>query len=456
MLVQISGGGWKLTITERKRILLDNIYGVDIDAQAVETTKLSLLLKVLEGETSQTIQPELLHERALPDLGDNIKCGNSLIGPDFYQQSELPLLTDEERYRINVFDWHAEFPEVFKAGGFDAVISNPPYIFTRELIQQHEKDYYNKSYKQTQFKINTYLLFVEKSFYLLREDGTAGFIIPNNWLTLETASRFRYFILKDTGGIRIVNCRDRVFKGASVDTSILTFGKTGDRETAIYELKNGKFNAIVKNKSDFYLSLHNHVLVYGSNHSNQNGDLCEKISKQGIFLDKIAEVRNGIQAYTVGEGTPVQTKQMKENRVYHSLEKKDESWLKYVDGVDVKRYQCGWSKQFVKYGENLTRPRKRELFNGERLLVRQIPASPPYSILGCYVNESLVNDNNSMVVINCKFPYSLKYLLGVINSRLISFWFINSFGKLQRKIFPQFKVKEFRIFPIHSLSANRD
>src|SRR5205814_4190394 len=91
VLVQTSSG-WKLTIAERKRILLDNIYGVDIDAQAVETTKLSLLLKVLEGETSQTIQPELLHERALPDLGNNIKCGNSLIGPDFYRQQQMTLL----------------------------------------------------------------------------------------------------------------------------------------------------------------------------------------------------------------------------------------------------------------------------------------------------------------------------------------------------------------------------
>jgi len=117
-LVQTSQG-WKLTIAERKRILLNNIYGVDIDSQAVEVTKLSLLLKVLEGETHQSLQSlfQFFHERALPDLGKNIKCGNSLIGPDFYQQPELPLLSDEERYRINVFDWHAEFPEIFRRSG---------------------------------------------------------------------------------------------------------------------------------------------------------------------------------------------------------------------------------------------------------------------------------------------------------------------------------------------------
>ena len=112
VVYQGPGGEWKLTTAERKRILLQNIYGVDIDAQAVETTKLSLLLKVLEGESEQTLATQLrfYHERALPDLGRNIKCGNSLIGPDFYQEQQMTLLDEEERYRINVFDWKAEFP----------------------------------------------------------------------------------------------------------------------------------------------------------------------------------------------------------------------------------------------------------------------------------------------------------------------------------------------------------
>jgi len=129
VLYQAPGGEWKLTTTERKRILLQNIFGVDIDAQAVEVTKLSLLLKVLEGESEQTLATQLrfYHERALPDLGSNIKCGNSLIGPNFYEQSEMLFLDEEERYRINVFDWKAEFTEIMKAGGFDAVIGNPPY-----------------------------------------------------------------------------------------------------------------------------------------------------------------------------------------------------------------------------------------------------------------------------------------------------------------------------------------
>ena len=71
---------------------------------------------MLEGETSESISTQLsfLRERALPDLSANIKCGNSLIGPDFYDDAQLGLagLGEEERYRINVFDWEAEFPGI--------------------------------------------------------------------------------------------------------------------------------------------------------------------------------------------------------------------------------------------------------------------------------------------------------------------------------------------------------
>ena len=121
---------WLLTTAEKKRILLNNIYGVDIDNQAVEVTKLSLLLKVLENENQDTLRQQLTlwQERVLPDLGKNIKCGNSLIASDFYRQQQLNFLDEEERYRINAFDWEDEFPEIMQGGGFDAVIGNPPYI----------------------------------------------------------------------------------------------------------------------------------------------------------------------------------------------------------------------------------------------------------------------------------------------------------------------------------------
>jgi len=115
---------WYLTTAEKKRILLNNIFGVDIDPQAVEVTKLSLLLKVLEHESRESIdqQVKLELEGVLPNLEDNIKCGNSLIGPDFYGTGQQETLFDEaEMRRVNVFDWNDErkgFGKIMKRGGF--------------------------------------------------------------------------------------------------------------------------------------------------------------------------------------------------------------------------------------------------------------------------------------------------------------------------------------------------
>jgi hypothetical protein len=121
-------GEWRLTAQKKKEILLGSIFGVDIDAQAIEVSKLSLLLKVLEGETEESVNAalKLFHDRALPDLGRNIRHGNSLIGSDFptFGQMELPSFGDD----VTEFDWEKAFPAAFKDGGFDVVIGYPPYL----------------------------------------------------------------------------------------------------------------------------------------------------------------------------------------------------------------------------------------------------------------------------------------------------------------------------------------
>jgi predicted type IV restriction endonuclease len=187
-LYQVVGSDWRLTTDERKRILLNNIYGVDIDPQAVEVTKLSLLLKVLEDENSETIRKQLalFHERVLPDLGNNIKCGNSLIGPDFYEGQQMSFLDEEEMYRVNVFDWKAEFMEIMKSGGFDAVIGNPPYGYVVPAIQQ---GYFSKNYQYQDHQKDLYLLFFERYEYFLKNHGLIGVIVSNTWLQSITFRR---------------------------------------------------------------------------------------------------------------------------------------------------------------------------------------------------------------------------------------------------------------------------
>jgi hypothetical protein len=193
---------------------LANIYGVDIDAQAVETTKLSLLLKVLEGETQQSLQPVLLtfQERALPDLGDNIKCGNSLIDPEFYEQQLLPL-DEEDRYRINVFNWSREFKNIFEGEGFDAVIGNPPYIDVKELPNLIKLEL-SRTYKSATKRFDLYVPFVEKGIQLLSKQGLLGFIVPSMFMRREYGADLRGVILAQSAVLQVVDFgTNQIFKG---------------------------------------------------------------------------------------------------------------------------------------------------------------------------------------------------------------------------------------------------
>ncbi len=194
-IYQAAGGEWKLTTSERKRILLEHIYGVDIDQQAVEVTKLSLLLKVLEGENEQTLGKQLSfwQERVLPDLGKNIKCGNSLIGPDFYQGGQASFMDAEEAYRINAFNWEREFPEVFRAkgDGFEVVIGNPPY---GTMIDGKQLNYFNKTYKHQDYQKDFYLLFLERYHGLVCHSGLVGVIVSNTWLQSITIRNIRKYL----------------------------------------------------------------------------------------------------------------------------------------------------------------------------------------------------------------------------------------------------------------------
>ncbi|WP_292521701.1 N-6 DNA methylase [Methanoculleus sp.] len=181
---QVTDTDWRLTTEEKKRILLNNIYGVDIDPQAVEVTKLSLLLKVLEGEKSERIGKQLTitGERVLPSLHENIKCGNSLVGPDIYNDVQVTLDDDEETiFRINAFDWDRAFPAIMQAGGFDAVIGNPPYV-RQEILGREFKDYAKEHYAVYHGVADLYTYFIEKGVSLLRPGGQFAYIVANKWM----------------------------------------------------------------------------------------------------------------------------------------------------------------------------------------------------------------------------------------------------------------------------------
>ncbi|MBI4647669.1 MAG: N-6 DNA methylase [Bacteroidia bacterium] len=208
----------RLTVTEKKRILQNNLFGVDIDPNAVEVTKLSLLLKAMEGETEASIGHQLRLDKkgVLPDLDNNIQCGNSLICPDFYDE-QLNFSTVEKK-KINAFDWKAAFPQVFRKGGFDVVIGNPPY---GALFKKAETEYFLQKYKLQDYQFDSYFLFVEKSLNILVQKGLLGFIIPNTWLLNLKTSKIRKHLFSKTEIINIVHYYKPVFYQSVVDTEII-------------------------------------------------------------------------------------------------------------------------------------------------------------------------------------------------------------------------------------------
>ena len=235
-IYQTRSDQWRLTTAERKRILLDHIYGVDIDPQAVEVTKLSLLLKVLEGETDETLQRQLFaKQRALPDLADNIKCGNSLIASDFYQERQLDLFDEEQMLRINAFDWQTEFAEIMGNGGFDAVIGNPPYV--RMEIFKEIKQYLRTHYTCHGERTDLYVYFIEKEHALLQRGGLFGMIVSNKFIRAKYGQPLRGFLASNTTIKTVVDLAGLpVFRGATVRTIVLiTENRRGNgRRRVIY------------------------------------------------------------------------------------------------------------------------------------------------------------------------------------------------------------------------------
>ncbi len=216
--------GLILRIEEKRRILLDNIYGVDLDQNAVEVSKLSLLLKMLENE-HDTAEIE---EPLLPDLSGNIKWGNSLIGSDFYSPDDLAAKDDEELYRVKPFDWvgASGFGEVMAAGGFDAVIGNPPYV-RQETLGADFKAYAKGAFETYAGTADLYTYFIERGVKLLNEDGLFGIIVANKWLRARYGKPLRQWLKKQA--IReIVDFGDLpVFEQATTYPCILTIGKGG-------------------------------------------------------------------------------------------------------------------------------------------------------------------------------------------------------------------------------------
>ena len=350
-----------LTIQEKKRILLNNIYGVDIDSQAVEVTKLSLLLKVLEGENRDALeaQQKLFRERALPDLENNIKCGNSLIEPNIYDK-DLELDADDIS-RINPFDWESEFPEIH---GFDAVIGNPPYIRIQAMkewapieVEQYKDNYFSAS----KGNYDIYVVFVEKGLELLNNSGVLGFILPHKFFKKQYGLPLRSIISKAHHINEIVDfgCQ-QVFKKATTYTCIFLLNKEPTKKFKYSKVDNlqewvksgqstyGEISSKKISENEWNFVVEPYVAIY------------EKLNKTPVTLEDVVNIFVGLQTSAdkvfimdlVEENDNYFILKSKSLETNISLEK--ELLFPLVSGTDVNRYNELPERQYILFPYQIT------------------------------------------------------------------------------------------------------
>ena len=450
-----------LTTGEKKRILLNNIFGVDIDVNAVEVTKLSLLLKCMEGETQASIanQMKLFNERVLPTLDSNIKDGNSLIDTDFY----IGELDFGEEKKIKPFSWTKGFSEVFKQGGFDCVIGNPPYGF-HQIHSENVKQYFKKNYSSSQGSFENYILFYEKSLKLLAENGLHGFIVPVTWLSIPSAKSLRKFILDNYYIKEISWLPDKVFEAAQVNTLVSIIQKSKPNKTVVNIYDTLGFitppqtqNSFEQNsfkKSDYYIGIFEDDL-------DQN--ILSTITKLSQPLKELCRPCSGYNPYEVGKGVAPDgkphTKETVQTKPYHSDKKLGKEWKSEIIGRDLSRYHLNLTgKRWVKYGSWLSAARDPNNFSGKRILVQEITGGKERRIIAAYCDIELYHSRDVIPIKFDNHSVNPLYILGLINSTLMTWYHHKRNPKAQKGLFPKVLVSDLEKLPIRriDLSNNKE
>ncbi|RKZ35627.1 MAG: restriction endonuclease subunit M, partial [Gammaproteobacteria bacterium] len=435
----ITENTYQLTSPEKKRILLNNIYGVDIDQQAVEISKLSLLLKVLEGETQKSIdyQLELYKERALPDLDNNIKCGNSLINNDFYDNEENDPENEELRYRINAFDWEEEFSEIMENGGFDVVIGNPPY---GNIIDKSRKSYFENEFKVTEGRFDAYELFIEKGMTL--SSKLLGFIVPSPLLSNLYAQKLRKYILDNCRIQEISNFSMAVFSEPTVHTCIIILSP-GKQVNHLVQIRK-QVNSIGDLENDYDYKLPQSKLGYNQNttfdifFAPSIQELLLQIGNQADLLGDICFIR---QCIKTGD----------DKKYVQSMNTQTKPWKPSLRGASIGRYVIFDNSLYVKYGTWLARNWKNKSFyetpkivvreTGKRMIAtldleNRYILSSLYAIYPKSLNEKL----------------SLQYLLGVLNSSLATYVMKVIALELTKGAFTKVRTHQLARLPIRTIN----
>ena len=401
-----------LTTDLKRRILTANIYGVDIDPGAVEVTQLSLYLKMLEGENRTTMARERdifgSDIALLPPLQDNIKNGNSLIASDFS-------MITEDIVRVKAFDWPVQFPNIIKTGGFDAVIGNPPYIRPHKM-ESEMKEYFWRTLVTFVAKSDIYSCFMERGLSLLKEDGIFSFIVPHTWTSLESFESIRRKLILETEVLQLVQLPKKVFQDATVETCIFSVQKKAGGPSKTHKINilrigvNQKTQEVrtFPQKDISESHLHNFQL-YTDNKTTDMAGRFNKITKPlGDFVE-----------FLYGFKTADDNKFIQADRRYKDSKP-------FIRSAGIYRYWHEKPSEFVWYvpekmkeNKSTARPGEKERFEAKKILVARMGKH----LIASYDSEGLYVKDAMLLLAKRGSSQSLKYLLALINSRLLDYYY---------------------------------
>lgn len=492
---------WRLTIAEKKRLLLDHIFGVDIDANAVEVTKLNLMLKALEDENSATVNlaqsktkdtktGTFFRERILPDLNENIHCGNSIIGTDYFRGGLFETAASEEKRKINAFDYEQAFGET--KGKFDVIIGNPPYV-RQEILGPDFKAYAQRTFKTYAGTADLYTYFIEKSLGLLAPKGVYSIIVANKWLRANYGEALRKF-LKQKSIESIVDFGDlQVFAGATTYPCIIKAANDKPADFKACAMKSLDFEnlAAAVKQAEFTVSLSSLDDKGWSLVNEAEAKLLAKIKAAGVPLGEYVDgkIYRGI---LTGLNAAFVIDDITRKRLIKEDQKSGEVIKAFMEGKDIKRYATnknrkwlilipngwtkaqgiksekagieflanrypaimGWLKQFeasakARYDQGqfwweLRACDYYDEFEKEKIIYAEI------SIRGAFTidSEHLYAETTTYIL-----PNKSRYLLGLLNSKLFTY----SFGKISSEVrggFFRWKKQYMETMPIHRIDEN--
>ncbi|MCD4665647.1 MAG: hypothetical protein K8R68_10280 [Bacteroidales bacterium] len=294
-------------------------------------------------------------------------------------------------------------------------------------------------------------MFWEKGVKLIKDNGLIGYITPNTWLNNLKTEKLRTYLLSNTTVLEVADYSEiKVFEEAVVLPVIFILQKSlSQKKAKIYKpIKEGNdlrfSHAISQNywfEEDFR--------IININITEHEKLINNKIETGAKTLQDFATVKFGIKIYETGKGNPPQLSEFSKNHVYESDYKIDKTYRKYLEGKDINVYSISWKDRWLKYGDNLAAPRDKELFEGARILVRRITGE---RLISTFIDEDYVT-SQLLQVVKPNIECDSKWLLSILNSSLIAFFFKRKYNRLD-KTFPEIRIYELRDLPIKDITKD--